>query len=151
MYHNNGIRQRYPRHITPAFHFPENEGSSDYLPAGTGMSLPACRTDLLPRITAGRRLRQRPDLLDTFQGSRLPGLLHGSSTGLPLWSTTTTLGCTFNTSSISRSWHFGSFMDVLSYPSDSNISGSPAKITATSASAAEMKLPALVPSSSHFR
>ena len=74
LYHNNGIRQRYPRHITPAFHFPENEGSSDYLPAGTGMSLPACRTDLLPRITAGRRLRQRPDLLDTFQGSRLPGL-----------------------------------------------------------------------------
>ena len=71
LYHNSGTRQRYPHHITPAFHFLGNEGSSDYLPAGTGMSPPACRTDSLLHIPAGHRLRQRPDLRDTFQGSRL--------------------------------------------------------------------------------
>ena len=61
LYHNGDIRQGNIPHITPAFHFP-NEGGSDYLPAGTGMSPPACRTDSLLRITASHRLRQRPDL-----------------------------------------------------------------------------------------
>ena len=57
-------------------------------------------------------------------------------TAEPLWRTTTTCFCTSRTFSTSSFWQFGRFICFLSYPSDSKLSGSPRKRTATSASAA---------------